>query len=73
MNLHVLIFYRQRTPYDESAVIPDARGVPTGSRVFGDCDKFMAALMRELLGEELQREWEEGREARMKVYDERRQ
>lgn len=69
MSLHC----RQGTPYDEYCSETDAKGVPVGSRIHGDCDILMKAVMQEILGKEDLKTWEDGRKSRMTVYDERRQ
>ena len=45
---------------------------PQGSRVFGDCDALMRAVMRNILPEDELEEWEGAREDRMLDYDKQR-
>lgn len=63
------LFFRQSTEYDRDCTRIGEDGEQIGSRVFGDCDKLMAAIMREILSEEELNEWEQGRELRMAEYD----
>ncbi|WAQ96748.1 SIR1-like protein, partial [Mya arenaria] len=68
----LVICNRQATEYDTECERVDEQGVRIGSRIHGDCDKLMKALMVELLGDEAVRDWEDGREARLLEYDEMR-
>lgn len=44
----------------------DESGTSTlGSRVFGDCDKLMSEIMRNVLSKEEKQEWEGGRGERL--------
>lgn len=48
----------------------DESGTSTlGSRVFGDCDKLMSEIMRNVLSKEEKQEWERGRWERLAAYD----
>lgn len=48
----------------------DEEGVSTlGSRVFGDCDKLMSEVMKNILSKEDLGEWLGGREQRRATYD----
>lgn len=61
---------RQSTPYDNVCKEMDENGTSTlGSRVFGDCDKLMSEIMRNVLPKEELQEWEGGREERLAAYD----
>jgi hypothetical protein len=40
-----------------------------GSRVFGDCDKLMSEVMRQVLSKEELQDWEGKREERLVAYD----
>jgi hypothetical protein len=50
----------------------DKTDKPLGSRVFGDCDLLMKKIMSNLLSPLDLKEWENGREMRMKEYDSKR-
>ncbi|KAK3090182.1 hypothetical protein FSP39_009822 [Pinctada imbricata] len=65
----LVICNRQVTPYDETCFDTYQDGQQVGSRVFGDCDKFMKSLMKLLLSQEELKKWEAGREARLLQYD----
>lgn len=67
--VRLVIVNRQETSFDELCYQRDGmKGSPRGSRVFGDCDALMRELMGCLLSPRELREWEEGREERMKHY-----
>ena len=66
----LVIINRQTTNFDELCYERDAvSGKPRGSRVFGDCDTLMKKLMSVLLTNCELKEWEGGRERRMRHYD----
>lgn len=66
----LVICNRQSTPYDTVCKKMDENGTSTlGSRVFGDCDKLMSEIMRNVLPKEELQEWEGGREERLTAYD----
>ena len=68
--VRLVIVNRQETNFDELCYRRDGvNGGPRGSRVFGDCDALMRELMGYLLSPGQLREWEEGREERVKQYD----
>lgn len=68
--LSCFILCRQSTPYDNVCKEMDENGTSTlGSRVFGDCDKLMSEIMRNVLPKEELQEWEGGREERLTAYD----
>lgn len=71
--LRLVICNRQGTPYDDYCSQKDEKGLPVGSRIHGDCDKLMKAVMLELLGEKECKAWEDARETRMKEYDRKRE
>ena len=50
----------------------DARGEKLGVRVYGDCDRVMKYIMRELMTEANLLEWENGRDERFKMYNSKR-
>lgn len=70
--VRLVICNRQGTPYDSYCYEKDDASNRVGSRVFGDCDKLMRAVMSEILGEAELKTWEEGRAERMKEYDKQR-
>ena len=68
--VQLVIINRQETNFDELCYRRDSvSGVGRGSRVFGDCDALMRQLMGCLLFPRQLREWEEGRDERMKHYN----
>lgn len=71
--IRLVICNRQSTPYDEYCSEKDTDGNCVGSRLFGDCDKLMKAVMAEILEDKDLKSWEEARAERMKEYDKRRQ
>lgn len=64
-----IILSRQPTPYDDYCNQIDEHGAQIGSRVYGDCDRLMKLVMRFILGEDHIKEWEEGRDQRIALYD----
>ena len=57
-------------PYDAYCSQMNEEGVSTlGSRVFGDCDKLMSEVMKNILSKEDLGEWLGGREQRRATYD----
>ena len=68
--VRLVIVNRQETCFDGFCYERDRESsTARGSRVFGDCDTLMRELMRCVLSESELREWESGREKRMKHYD----
>ncbi|XP_076074766.1 NAD-dependent protein deacetylase-like [Mytilus galloprovincialis] len=65
----LVICNRQSTPYDDYCNQIDEHGAQIGSRVYGDCDRLMKLVMRFILGEDHIKEWEEGRDQRIALYD----
>ncbi|XP_061182508.1 NAD-dependent protein deacylase sirtuin-6-like [Saccostrea echinata] len=68
----LVICNRQVTDYDDTCLELDDKGVPLGSRVFGDCDKLMREVMRCVLPKEELTKWEQERDVRMLTYDTKR-
>jgi mono-ADP-ribosyltransferase sirtuin 6 len=70
--VRLVIVNRQETNFDELCYQRgdgvNGGGGPRGSRVFGDCDALMRELMCCLLPPRQLKEWEGGREGRMKHY-----
>lgn len=63
--LRVVIVNRQKTSFDYLC----SAGGGSGLRVFGDTDDVMRCVMKELMKEEERRDWEKGRDKRMKQYN----
>ncbi|KAK3600867.1 hypothetical protein CHS0354_019215 [Potamilus streckersoni] len=71
--IKLILCNRQSTPYDALCYEKEkGQLAPNGVRIFGDCDRLMKEVMLNMLGIENLVEWEQGREERMKQYDERR-
>ena len=69
----LLYIFRQPTPFDMiCGQHTEGSKEPQGSRVFGDCDALMRAVMRNILPEDELEEWEGAREDRMLDYDKQR-
>lgn len=68
--VRLVIVNRQETDFDDFCFERDQESETAhGSRVFGDCDTLMKELMRCVLSESELREWEGGRDKRMKRYN----
>ncbi|KAK3691447.1 hypothetical protein RRG08_036247 [Elysia crispata] len=70
--MKLIICNRQTTPHDEDCKVEGPHGHALGSRVFGDCDVLMKSVMACVLKPDELRVWEDGRQARMKQYGQKR-
>ncbi|KAL4219934.1 hypothetical protein ACF0H5_020346 [Mactra antiquata] len=70
--IRLVICNRQGTPYDDYCSVKDEADQPVGSRIHGDCDILMRAVMLEILGEKDCKTWEDARRTRMVDYDAKR-
>lgn len=65
--------FRQPTPFDRLCYrVVDKNDGPLGSRVFGDCDRLMREVVKDLLSPEEISKWEEDRDTRKEMYAKQR-